>query len=417
MDAGSPKRTILIILLSSGLVFAGSGLLQTMLPMRADRADFSTSMIGFLGTAYFVGFIAGCILGPRLIRNVGHIRAYSGVVALLAALCILFPLWVDPYFWSGIRFLSGICLAITIMTLESWLNDQASNETRGRILSLYIIISNAGWIAGQLGINLSSLTGTTLFILVTVAVCLSVAPVALTTTREPEPVPDARLDLKGLFGLSPVGVIGCFLVGTAEGAFWSLAPVFGQQRGLEVLEVTLLMGAFVLGGSLSQWPIGRISDDHDRRIVILPVALATVVSGLTIAAIGNLATAPTLILALIHGALMIPIYSLCIAHVNDSAPTERFVQVSGGLLLVYSAGAALGPLAAAPLMEGYGPGGLFVFISGVLAVFALAIAIRLVSTRRLARAFPGRYAPSPRTTQSVYELESDDPPEAAGSRT
>ena len=407
MTAGSPQRTIAIILLSSGLVFAGSGLLQTMLPMRAELADFSTSMIGVLGTAYFAGFIGGCILGPRLIKNVGHIRAYSGVVALLAALCILFPLWIDPYFWAGIRFLNGVCLAITIMALESWLNDQASNETRGRILSLYIIISNSGWIAGQLGINLSSLVGTTLFILVTVAVCLSVAPVALTPTREPEPVPDARLDLKALFSLSPVGVIGCFLVGTAEGAFWSLAPVFGQQRGLEVLEVTLLMGAFVLGGTLSQWPIGRVSDDHDRRIVILPVALATVISGLAIAALGSLATGPTLALALVHGALMIPIYSLCIAHVNDSAPTERFVQVSGGLLLVYSAGAALGPLAAAPLMEEFGPGGLFVFISAVLGVFGAVIALRLYFAREPTRQYPGRYAPSPRTTQSVYELESE----------
>ena len=407
MIAGSPRRTIAIILISSGLVFAGSGLLQTMLPMRAELADFSTAMIGVLGTAYFAGFIGGCILGPRLIKNVGHIRAYSGVVALLAALCILFPIWIDPYFWAGIRFLNGVCLAITIMALESWLNDQASNETRGRILSLYIIISNSGWIAGQLGINLSNLLGTTLFILVTVAVCLSVAPVALTPTREPEPVPDARLDLKGLFGLSPVGVIGCFLVGTAEGAFWSLAPVFGQQRGLEVLDVTLLMGAFVLGGTLSQWPIGRVSDNNDRRIVILPVALATVISGLAIAALGNLTTVPTLALALVHGALMIPIYSLCIAHVNDSAPTDRFVQVSGGLLLVYSAGAALGPLAAAPLMEGFGPGGLFVFISGVLGTFGAVIVVRLFFARGLTRKYPGRYAPSPRTTQSVYELESE----------
>lgn len=408
MGARSSRRTFAVILLSAGLLFVGSGLLQTMLPMRAALEDFSTAMIGVLGTAYFAGFIVGCVLGPRLIKNVGHIRAYSGVVAILAALCLLFAIWIHPYAWACLRLLSGVCLAITIMAIESWLNDQASNETRGRLLSLYIIVSNLGWIAGQLGINLSSLLGTTLFMLVTIAVCLSVAPVALTLTREPTPVPDARLDLKGLFGLSPVGVIGCFLVGAAEGAFWSLAPVFGQLRGLTVLEVTLLMGAFVLGGTLSQWPIGRLSDNHDRRIVIFPVALATVVTGLAIAFLGSLGAHQTLALAMAHGALMIPIYSLCIAHVNDSAPADKFVQVSGGLLLVYSTGAALGPLAAAPMMDAYGPGGLFVFVSAVLGVFGVAILYRLASARRLARAYPGRYAPSPRTTQSIYELESLD---------
>ena len=301
--------------------------------------------------------------------------------------------------------LTGACLAVTFMSLESWLNDQATNENRGRVLSVYFIVTNAGWIAGQLAVNLSSLLGATLFILATVSVCLSVAPVALTPTKEPTPVPDARLDLWGLFSLSFVGTVGCFLVGTAEGAFWTLGPVFGQQRGMAVFEVTLLMGAFVLGGTLSQWPIGRLSDDHDRRMVILPVTLTAVLTGLTIAYTGNLDFVPMMALAILHGALMIPIYSLCLAHVNDSAPPERFVQVSCGLLLIYSAGAALGPLAAAPLMERYGPGGLFMFISAELALFAIMIVYRLLVAWHLTRAYPGRYAPVPKTTQSIYELE------------
>jgi MFS family permease len=179
---------------------------------------------------------------------------------------------------------------------------------------------------------------------------------------------------------------------------------------MSVFEVTLLMGAFVLGGTLSQWPIGRLSDDHDRRIVILPVTLATVATGLTIASSGELDLIPMLALAVLHGALMIPIYSLCIAHVNDSAPSDRFVQVSGGLLLIYSAGAALGPLAAAPLMDHYGPGGLFMFLSGALALFAIVVIFRIIVARRRIRAFPDRYALVTKTTQSIYEMEEPDPP-------
>lgn len=409
MSQASAARTIAIILMSAGLVFAGGGLLQTMLPMRAELDGFSTGMIGFLGTAYFAGSISGCVVGPALIKGVGHIRAFSGVVAVFAALCLLFPLWVAPLPWAGLRFLSGICVAITIMALESWLNDQSSNRTRGRVLSLYIIVSNLAWIAGQLAINLADLLGMVLFILVTVAVCLSIAPVALTPTREPSEVPDAKLDLRGLLRISPVGVIGCFLVGMAEGAFWSLAPVFGQQRGLEVLDVTLLMVAFIFGGTLSQWPVGRLSDNYDRRLVILPIALATVVTGLLIAWLGDLTRMPMLAMAALHGALMIPLYSLCLAHVNDNVPADKFVQVSGGLLLIYSAGAAIGPLAAAWMMDAGGPGGLFVFISAVLGAFGVVIAIRLSAAwgRRIAHRSP--YRPAPRTTQSVYELESDDP--------
>jgi MFS family permease len=405
MSTGSSSRTIAIILLSVGLVFIGNGLLQTMLPMRGGLENFSTAMIGLQGTAYFCGFIAGCVFGPGLIKAVGHIRAFAGVVAILAALILLFPVWIHAYAWVGLRMLTGICLAVTFMSVESWLNDQATNQNRGQVLSLYFIVTNAGWIAGQFAINLSSLLGPTLFILATIAVCLSVAPIALTPTKEPTPVPDARLDLRSLFTLSLVGTVGCFLVGAVEGAFWTLGPVFGQQRGMTVFEVTMLMGAFVMGGTLSQWPIGRLSDDHDRRVVILPVVLATVLTGLAIAFAGSLGFIPIIALAVMHGALMIPIYPLCMAHVNDSARPERFVQVSCGLLLIYSAGAALGPLAAAPLMERYGPGGLFMFISALLALFGIVIVIRLLVVKRLIRAYPVRYTAVPRTTQSIYEME------------
>jgi MFS family permease len=139
--------------------------------------------------------------------------------------------------------------------------------------------------------------------------------------------------------------------------------------------------------------------------VILPVVLATVVTGLIIAFAGDLDFIPMIALAVVHGALMIPIYSLCLAHVNDSAPPERFVQVSGGLLLIYSAGAAIGPLAAAPMMERYGPGGLFMFISALLALFGTVTICRMLVVRRLTRAYPGHYTPVPRTTQSIYEME------------
>ncbi|MEM9735069.1 MAG: MFS transporter, partial [Pseudomonadota bacterium] len=304
MAMGS-TRTIAVILLSTGLVFVGNGLFQTVLPIRAEIEGFSTGLIGWLGSAYFLGFILGCLAGPGLIREVGHIRAYAGVVALLAGLVLIFPLWVSPWPWILLRLLTGLCLALAFMAIESWLNDQASNRTRGQVLSLYIIVSNSGWIAGQLGTNLAEVTGPLLFILIAVAISISIAPVALTPTREPTPVPGVGLDLPGLYRLSPAGTVGCLLVGITEGAFWSLGPLFGQLRGLGVFEITLLMGAFVLGGTLSQWPIGKLSDNMDRRVVILPVALCTVVTGIAIAALDGLSFSLTLVLALGHGALMI----------------------------------------------------------------------------------------------------------------
>ncbi|MEM6678090.1 MAG: MFS transporter [Pseudomonadota bacterium] len=411
----SPERTIGVILFGSGLVCAGSGLLQTMLPMRSGLEGFSTSAIGLLGTAYFGGIVAGCILGPRLIAHIGHIRAHTGTVCILTALTLALPIYPEAWFWVALRFLSGVALAVVFMTIESWLNDLASNENRGRVLSLYVIVSNAGWILGQFGVNLAGLQDVLLILVPTLAVCLSAAVVSLTPTQEPTAVPAARLDLGGLFRLSTVATLGCFLIGAAEGAFWSLAPLFGQQSGLSTFETTLLMGAFVLGGTLSQWPLGRLSDRNDRRLVMLPAVMLAVLTGLALALMPDGGTLLALILALLHGALMLPIYPLCLAHVNDQTPAEQMVQVSGGLLLIYSSGAAAGPLVAAAWMEESGAPALFYLISILLALFSLVILYRLAAAR-LVRRYDGQFSLAPRTTQAAYEIEaedSDEPPSGA----
>ncbi|MEM8812608.1 MAG: MFS transporter [Pseudomonadota bacterium] len=406
----SSGRTIVTLLVGAALLLTGGALFQTLLPLRAGIEDFSPTAIGMLGAAYFSGFIVGCMVGPALVRTIGHIRTFCGIVALAAALALMFPDWPIMALWIGLRFLSGIALALAFMVIESWLNDQSENANRGRILSIYIIVANVATMAGQLLINIADTAGSALFMLVTVLYCLAIIPIALTPTNEPTPIPTAKLDLKELIAVSPVGTIGCFLVGIVEGAFWTLGPVFGQQRGMDVFEVTLLMTAFVLGGTLSQWPLGKLSDAYDRRLVMAPVAACTVVTGILIALWPLESLWAVLALSALHGALMIPLYALCLAHANDKVTTDKLVQTSGGLLLIYSVGAVIGPAAAALAMERLEAGGLFLFISAVLAVLALFILYRLIFGPVRDRLFHGPFTPMPKTSQSLFEMEVDDDP-------
>ncbi len=402
------RRTIATLLVGAGLMLTAVALFQTLLPLRAGIEQFSPALVGYLGTIYAAGFIVGCVFGPALVKAVGHIRTFSGVVAIAAAVSLLYPLWPNVLLWLVLRFFSGVALAVAYMVIESWLNDQSDNSTRGQILSIYIIVANVTTMAGQLLVNVASTAGPTLFALVTFLLCLTVVPIALTPTSEPTPIPTARLELKGLLSISPVGTVGCLLVGAVEGAFWTLGPTFGQLRAMSVFEITLLMAAFVLGGTLSQWPLGKLSDRYDRRLVILPVALATVGTGLLIAYWPLSELWEILTLATAHGALMVPLYALCLAHANDNVANDQLVQTSSGLLLIYSIGAAIGPTIAAQLIEFSNESGLFVFISAVLAVFAVFIAYRLVFGPAYERLMRSPFTPLPRTSQSVFELEVDD---------
>jgi MFS family permease len=401
-------RSIVTLLFCACLLFAGNGLFQTLLPLRAGLEGLSTTLIGVLGTAYFGGFAIGCMIGPRLIKSVGHIRCFAGFAAMITALSLVFPLVIDPYVWTGLRMLTGVGLAILFIVVESWLNDRSSNEVRGRVLSAYIIVTNIVTMAGQLMVNLWSPAETVLFMMVAMLVCLSIVPLALTPTSAPKPIPSARIDLTGLFKLSPVGAVGCILVGTVEGAFWSLGPVFGQERGMEISDVTIFMAAFVLGGTLSQWPLGRASDKIDRRIIIAATALGTVGTGLAIAFVEVPEAWMSFALAVLHGALMVPLYPLLLAHTNDYAPNEKMVEVSSGLLLIYSIGAAAGPLLAAVVMDAGSEGSLFVFIAAMLGALALFVLARLIFAP--ARKWEERveFVPVPKTSQSVYALEAED---------
>ena len=408
-SAASTRRSITTLLAGTGFLLLGNGLLVTLLPLRAQLEGFSLPVIGALGTVYFGGFVLGCLFGPRLVKSVGHIRCFAGFAALAAVGILLYPLWVGPVAWLVIRGATGFCYAILVMVIESWLNEQSSNEVRGAVLSLYIIVANIVTIGGQLLVNIAAPEDAALFSLAAILSCLALVPLSLTDTATPKPIPRATLRIRHLFRVSPSAFIGCFAVGLVEGAFWSFGPVFGQLRGLPIAEVTFFMAAFMVGGTLSQWPVGRLSDKVDRRLMIAACAFASLLSGLALALAPVSGALAMLGLAVLHGAVMLPLYALCIAHACDYAPTEDLVETSSGLILVYAGGAVLGPLIVGPLMDALGPDQLFLFIGLLLGLLAPYFLYR--SRQRPVAEEDERvdFYPVTRTTPSLYSLEEDDP--------
>ncbi len=407
LTSASTLGSVITILACAALLFAGNGLFQTLLPIRAGQEGYSTSLIALLGAAYFGGFAVGCFIGPGIIMSVGHVRAFAGLTAVLTVTFLAFPIYVDPMFWGGLRVIGGACLAVLYIVVESWLNDSSSNANRGRILSTYIIVTNVVTMAGQLLVTSYDTQAPTLFTIVAMLICLSIVPLSLTPTMTPTPIPSARLNLPNLYKVSPVGVVGCLLTGFVEGAFWSLGPVFAFGRGMTAADIAILMAAFVFGGTLSQWPLGWVSDKIDRRIVIAVLSFGTGITGLTIG-LGIVPSGPaTFVMAALHGALMIPIYAMCISHANDNVDNSRMVETSGGLLLSFAVGATIGPLAASMFMGGDRPGGLFVFIGVVLFSLGLFAVYRLIVDTKRNRIAKSHFVPTSAASPSVFPADTD----------
>lgn len=394
---------IVALLASVALLLMGNGLQGTLLPLRAQLEAFGAVQIGWLGSSYFAGFALGSLLAPRFVRRVGHIRAFTALAAIASATVLGHALAIRPDVWLPLRAVTGFCLAGLYVVMESWLNAQATNATRGAILSVYTTVNLTVITLGQLLVAVLEPQTFVPFAVASMLIALAGVPLALTISKAPAAPEKIGVDPRWLYRISPVGLVGCFAVGLANGPFWTLAPAFAVANGLDSGGVGLFMALVVLGGAVGQWPAGRLSDKLDRRMVILGVCLLAAGAGaaLVLAALRRPDLLPYAGVA--FGACAIPMYALCVAHANDFVQPGQFVQASAGLLLASALGSALGPLLASVVMHRAGSASLFAFTAGVHLLLAGFVFYR---TRR--RAAPGAKAPFvavPRTSTGLGTLD------------
>ena len=347
------------LLLGIALIMLGNGLQNTLLGVRATLEGFGTGVTGLVMTAYFVGFVAGSTIVPRLLANVGHIRVFAALASLASSAVLVHTVFVTPLTWGLVRIVTGFCFAGLYVVAESWINEAATNKTRGQLLSVYMIMVLGGTGSGQLLMNLSDPRGFELFVLVSVLISVALIPITLSVGRAPPFEAPESIGVRALFRASPLGVAGAFLIGIAHAALYTMGPVYGTEIGLTVERVSLFIAAALFGGLVLQWPIGWLSDRFDRRRVI--VAVAWVATGASFAAgTGGVGSYPLLIVSTaLLGGMSMPLYSLCGAHTNDHLTPRQIVAASATLVLVGGFGLMMGPSLAAALMQLTGPAGIF----------------------------------------------------------
>ena len=346
------------------LISAGNGLQVVLLGTRAPEAGFSNIATGIVMSGYFAGIFAGSIIVPHILARVGHVRVFGAMSAIASAAVLLHVVFLDPFVWTGMRFASGFSFAGMYIVCESWLNEKATNETRGQLLSLYMITNMAGMAAGQLMISLGEAGGAGLFLLASVMVSIAVVPILITASAAPSFEAPERISFRRLVQVSPLAVVGMVFVGIVISMVFGMGAVYGRNIGLNNTQVGYFMTSITLGTLALQYPIGRLSDKFDRRVVIFG---ATVIGGIAIgiaSLFGADQFALLLIMMLIFGGLVFSLYSLFIAHANDYLAPSQMVAMSSGLLMVNGAGAVIGSPLAASVIEIFGTRGFMPTIAG-----------------------------------------------------
>ncbi|MDG1237268.1 MAG: MFS transporter, partial [Amylibacter sp.] len=343
------------------LLMLGNGVQGTLLGIRGSLEGFSAGSMSLIMSGYFVGFLFGSRLAPHLIRNVGHVRVFAALASLVSAALILFAALPNEYVWFFLRIIVGFCFSGIYVVAESWLNDSSTNETRGQTLSAYLIVQMMGIVVAQWLLNFADVAGFILFIIISVAVSLSFAPILLSVSPAPMFQTTKPMSLRQLYVASPLGIVGIFLLGGIFAALFGMTSVYGTEKNMSVGEISIFVGIIYIGGMLLQFPIGWISDRMDRRLLIIGITIA---GGLACLMAFNAASNLTVILicSFIIGGVANPLYSLLLAYTNDFLDHDDMAAASGGLIFVNGVGAIAGPLVVGWMMGRYGPDSFFLYI-------------------------------------------------------
>ncbi|MDH5188056.1 MAG: MFS transporter [Rhodospirillaceae bacterium] len=396
--------TISALLLAVFGMNLGFGLQATLLGVRAGLEAFALPMIGAIMALYYVGYIGGSLFGPGLINRIGHIRTFAALASIASAATLVHAIFVDPFTWMVLRTVTGFCLAGLIIVSESWLNHASNNTNRGSVLSTYMIVTLGATAISQFLLNTAPPEGSNLFILVSVLVSLSLVPLAITRSEAPPLKPKKPMPIKRLFIISPAGVAGCFATGLINGSFWGMGAVYAQKSGMLTQEISVFMAIVIVGGIITQWPLGKLSDHIDRRLVIIAIGFFITGASIALSLAGDMAIELRLIAGAFFGMAAFPLYAISIAHVNDKVKASDFVPASSALLVIYGIGAVMGPVISSVAMAQYGPGGLFYYTTIVALLLGIFSTHRLLTGKKVSNEDKEDFVSVPKTSQIAVNM-------------
>lgn len=416
---GHILRSITAVFFGISFLVLGNGLLSTLITLRGVQEGFSEQLLGLLTSAYFLGALIGTQSASRLIRRMGHIRCFTFTAALLACCTLIYVLLLFPVVWLVVRLITGFSVFVMYTVIESWLNGQTPDEYRSRVFSIYTLVNLTSIAAAQQLLHLAPVDAFTLFAIAAVLVTASVMPVSWTRLQQPNIAIDMpSLSILKLYRTAPVAVVGVIVSGLVMGPFYGLMPLFAASIGYSDSQFAMLMSLSLLGGAVIQYPVGRLSDRHDRRRVMLGVLIvaaliAMAMSGLALLSPGLIV--PMIALSMLFCGLVLSVYPICVAHLVDRIHKDHLVAGSSGLLLLYGLGAFIGPAGAGVMLQVLGGAALPVVYLVTLAVFSAATTWLLVRSTVVEHPedHEAQYVAMVRTTANVLPLHPDSEEEIA----
>lgn len=379
------------------LLIGGNAFLMTLLGLRLSIEEFSTSVIGWILVFYSVGFVGGTLYAGRIIERVGHIRAFAVFAAVLAASILLYPMAVKAGLWGFLRALGGFVMAGLMIVMESWFSSRADNNNRASLFAIYQIVFFLSTAGGQVLIRVADPAGFIPFSLAAMLVALALVPLSLTRRESPTIIQGERMSLAKLYRITPVGTLGALVAGLLISAFYAMGPVYANQIGLDVDQLSNFMASAIVAAMIMAWPVGRFCDHFDRYRVMQAATLIAAGCSVAAALVGSFSMLVLILFVGLYMGISATIYPIAVAISNDRMDSHQITAASTALLLSYGIGSCIGPVVSSFVMDLMGPAGLFVSNAVILGLLLVFITVG-----------PGRHKRVPVEEQEHYYTTSPE---------
>ncbi len=332
------------LFLSITFLAIGYGIMITYIGVYLKQTGVSSFSIGLINSAFFLGAIASSIFSQKIISTIGHIRSFASFAALMVIAFLLHSVYLNEFFWGFLRLISGFSFYALLIIVESWLNEKSSNSQRGQILAIYTIIFYLSTALGQLFLTIPNDSEFFVFTVGSVLVLFSLITIAMTKIKEPILKPFEQYSFPKLYSIVPLALTGSFIGGFFVGSFFTMLPLTILHKFDSTTILSIFMSLTLIGGLVSQWPIGKLSDKYGRRKLIAFCGFFTAFVSLLFIIVPEL-NSYYYILALLLGVTIFAIYPLSLARANDVLDENKdMVEISRALLFAYGAGSFIAPI-------------------------------------------------------------------------
>ena len=398
------------LFLGVSMIVLAYGFQGSLLGVRAVQEKFSLTSIGFMMSGYFVGYFLGAKYITTIISRVGHIRAFAAFASIASAAILAHSIFVNPLTWFFLRLFTGVSMVSIYTITESWLNDRSSNKNRGSVLSLYMLIIYASMGIGMFLLNFSSPQNFEPFILISLLMSMALIPILMSKRKAPTFKKIQGMSLKELYETSPLGVFGAFNYGLVQAALFTMLAVYAASMNFSIFEISIVTFLLSISGAISQWPIGKLSDMFDRRLVLIYSTFAAAFFGLcAIFSAGQMYLPDGLasskfwfyIFVILFAVVSLPMFAIILAYTNDYIPKEKFVVAGAGLQTAFGLGAMSGPFLCSMLMSLVGPNGFWMFLIFFHTVIGLFGVYRMRVRKRVEENPDSSFTPMPESITPV----------------